>query len=73
MRFVDYIERPKFLNGQTIPVSPAFRRWQWEDQEFNVILGYILSWSLASLGYMRPHTTPHPCLKKERWQVMMSR
>lgn len=54
MRFVDYIERTKILDGQTTPVIPEFRRWQWEDQEFKVILRNILSWSLASLKFMSP-------------------
>lgn len=68
MRFVYYIERTKILDGQTIPVIPEFRRGQWEDQEFKVTLRYILSWSLASLGFMSPPPLrpPHYYLKKEK-------
>lgn len=71
MRFVYYIERTKILDGQTIPVIPEFRRGQWEDQEFKVTLRYILSWSLASLGFMSPPAPASPSLlPKKREEVM---
>lgn len=40
----------KFLTSQVgccMPVSPALGIWTEEDQDFEIILGYIVSWRLA--------------------------
>jgi hypothetical protein len=44
--------------GGISPVTPAFRRWRQEDQEFKVTFCYIGSFGV-SLGSMRP------CLRNE--------